>query len=166
MKQSFRTATGLLATGIDPLIEALDFSRIKNKLMTSTEEEVWTFEQCEIAEREYKRFLTLIKWNNGVSIVPTKQMDKFWHQHILDTAAYAVDCQQVFGYFLHHYPYFGINGIEDKKNLEASFKKTKLLYYQAFGEELDREEAARCKDHSCHTESNCACRVPGACKNH
>jgi hypothetical protein len=168
MKKKEKTTTDktLLETKIHPLIDALDFSRLKHKLMVSDDSEKWTFDQCETAEREYKRFLTLIKVNPGIEIVPTKQMDKFWHQHILDTSAYQRDCRQVFGYFLHHYPYFGINGKEDQENLSRTFVKTKELYKKTFGIEIDNQEASRCQDHACHVESSCACRVAGACKNH
>lgn len=146
-------------------IENLDFTRIKHKLMTSKEDSHWTFEQCEEAEREYKRFLTLVKLNSNTEIVPTKLMDKFWHLHILDTVAYQKDCFEVFGYFLHHFPYFGIYGKKDQENLSNTFELTKKLYRFHFNEELDKPEASRCKDHACHVESECACRVAGACKN-
>ncbi len=155
----------VVESGIDPLIDQLNFERIKHKLMVSENEEQWKFEECEKAEREYKRFLTLIKLNPGLKIVPTRQMDKFWHQHILDTVAYEKDCKQVFGFFLHHFPYFGIYGQEDRDNLTSTFENTKALYTAAFGEEIDRPIASRCQDHACHVESECACRVSGACRN-
>jgi len=156
----------VIETGIYPEIEKLDFSRIKHKLMLSEESEPWTFETCELAEREYKRFLTLIKLNPKIEIVPTKLMDAFWHQHILDTVAYQKDCQAIFGYFLHHFPYFGIYGKEDKANLDHTFERTKALYFKHFTNEMCNPEASRCQDHACHAESSCACRVSGACKNH
>lgn len=157
--------TTLLSTRIHPSIEALDFSRIKHKLMVNDEGDMWTYEQCELAEREYKRFLTLIKLNPKRQIVPTKLMDKFWHQHILDTAAYYRDCMETFGFFIHHFPYFGIYGTEDKEKLDLAFEDSKQLYYQCFGEEMQNPVASRCEDHACHVESECACRVAGACKN-
>jgi hypothetical protein len=150
---------------IDPKIAKLNFTRLKYKLQRNDQGESWTNEQCESAEREYKRFLTLVKLNPKKEIVPTKLMDKFWHQHILDTMAYQKDCQTVFGYFLHHFPYFGIYGEKDQQNLNDSFEITKKLYYEYFGEEIEQPEASRCQDHACHVPSNCACRVSGACKS-
>jgi hypothetical protein len=132
--------------------------------MNNDEGKPWTVDECESGEREYKRFLTLILLNPKRQIVPTKQMDKFWHQHILDTQAYADDCQKVFGFFVHHFPYFGIYGVEDKQKLQNTFEETKRLYLETYGESIEAE-AARCKDHACHVESECACRVPGACTN-
>jgi hypothetical protein len=62
-------------------------------------------------------------------------VDKFWHQHILDTVGYARDCQLMFGYFLHHNPYLGL-GLEgdDSARREHASKRMSVLYEQAFGE--------------------------------
>lgn len=154
----------LQETGIHPLVEQLDFSRLKHKLMNDDEGESWSFEQCERAEREYKRFLTLIKLHPKKQIVPTKEMDKFWHSHILDTMAYQRDCMKAFGYFVHHFPYFGIYGPEDRANLEREFAESQSLYFDAFGEQMNYDPA-RCEDHPCHVPSECACRAAGTCKN-
>ena len=152
-------------SGIDILVEELDFTRLKYKLMTSDEEKPWTLDECERREREYKRFLTLIKLNPERQIIPTQEIDKFWHQHILDTKAYREDCQKVFGFFVDHFPYFGVFGAEDSKNLQKAFEDTQELYLHTFREFINGD-SSRCKDHACHAESKCACRVSGACKNH
>jgi hypothetical protein len=152
--------------GIHPEIKNLNFDRIKNKLMITEDGEKWTIELCDIAEREYKRLLTLIKLYPKTNFVPTKLMDKFWHQHILDTIAYKNDCENVFGFFLHHFPYFGIYGIEDAANLSKEFVKTQAYYLENFNEQMTDPVSSRCEDHACHVESDCACRVSGACKNH
>ncbi len=163
MKKQAKQSPVLQETGIHSLIEQLDFSRIKHKLMNNDEGEPWSFEQCENAEREYKRFLTLIKLNPRKQIVPTKQMDKFWHHHILDTQAYQADCMKVFGHFIHHFPYFGIYGEEDRANLNREFKATAELYKHVFGEQMNGV-SSRCEDHPCHVPSECACRAAGTCK--
>lgn len=152
-------------TGVHPAIEKLDFERIKYKLMVSEDGDKMTQEEVDLAEREYKRYLTLIKLNPRKEIVPTKLMDKFWHQHILDTVAYHKDCMAVFGFFIHHFPYFGIYGKEDQQNLTVAFEKSKKMYFDHFGEEMSQPVSSRCEDHACHVESECACRVSGACKN-
>ena len=150
-------------------VKKLDFTRIKYKLMSKDENPV-SQEAVEEMELEYLRYLTLIKLYPGQSFVPTEQMDEFWHAHILDTKAYAEDCRSVFGRFVHHNPYFGIYGEDDYQNLQNSFEKTKKIYFEAFGEYLDRRSepkvvAARCEEHACHVPSSCACRVSGTCKN-
>lgn len=152
-------------TGILPEIDALDFTRLKYKLMRNDEGDAWSFEMCEEAEIEYKRYLTLIKLYPEKKLVPTKLMDKFWHQHILDTKAYQEDCNSVFGFFIHHFPYFGIYGKADEINLQNTFEETKVLYRIHFGEDIEKPHASRCQDHACHVQSECACRVSGACNN-
>ena len=149
---------------LHPLVEVLDFDRLKWKISES-EEAKMTKDECELAEREYRRYLTLKKLYPKVELVPNKQLDEFWHAHILDTVAYHKDCDSVFGHYLHHFPYFGIYGEDDYQNLVSAFEKTKELYELHFGkypEQLDN--AARCEDHPCHAPSSCACRAPGTCK--
>lgn len=52
----------------------------------------------------------------------------------MDTEKYAVDSDVVFGYFLHHFPYFGMRGAEDARNLRLAFEETLALVKQEFGE--------------------------------
>ena len=118
--------------GIDPEIAKLDLEMAKMKLRDAEEGENWTFEQCDSAEIEYKRYLQLCK-KYGKGIVPNKIMDKFWHYHILDTRAYHRDCNTVFGHYLHHFPYFGMRGEQDAINLKNSFLETKERYLETFG---------------------------------
>jgi len=149
--------------GILPEINDLNFDRIKHK-MSLKESLGWSKEKIELAEREYKRYLTLIKIHINKRIVPSKLMDEFWHMHILDTKAYRDDCQNVFGRFIDHFPYFGIYGEEDHQNLLNEFEETKLMYRKLFNCEIGDAFASRCQDHACHVQSECACRVGGACK--
>lgn len=125
-------------------ISDLDFSLIKRKLGEPEEGTGWAPEVCDAVEQEYRRFLALKRAYPNREIVPNRAVDRFWHQHILDTQRYGEDCNQVFGYFLHHYPYFGIFGPEDAKNLKDAFSETAALYEQHFGESYDAA-AARCR---------------------
>lgn len=173
--------------GIHPKVATLDFKRLKWKLTHSSEAKM-SPEMCDLAEREYRRFLMLKMEHPNISLVPTKLIDEFWHAHILDTAAYARDCMTLFGAFMHHFPYFGIYGADDKHALNDAFAETKLLYENFFGESPPKLEAANCSEddpkcvtitarndgqqmsaarcggHACHVPGSCACREPGACK--
>lgn len=51
---------------------------------------------------EYKRYLILRAIRPDLLLPPPPIIDQIWHEHILETAKYASDCQDVFGYFLHH----------------------------------------------------------------
>ena len=115
-------------------IWALDLAPIKFKLMNAEEGYNWSRESADRDEIEYKRFLILLAKYPGVVIVPNKNVDKFWHGHILDTAKYAEDCEQVFGLFLHHFPYFGMRSAEDKAQLASAAGITRDLLEQEFGD--------------------------------
>ena len=117
---------------MDPAIEAVDFTMIKMKLMDADEGEGWTSEHADAVIAEYKKFLYLTK-TFGSNVVPSKLVDTVWHYHILDTQAYAEDCQNVFGMFMHHYPYWGMRGEADLKSLNDAWASTLALYAKTFG---------------------------------
>ena len=113
-------------------IQALDLDPIKVKLMDAEEGQGWSREYTDRMELAYKRFLTLLVKYPHETIAPTKDVDKFWHGHILDTMKYAEDCEQTFGYFLHHFPYFGMRGEDDSADLRAAAERMNALYDQEF----------------------------------
>ena len=129
-------------------IATIDFSMVKLKLMDTEEGEGWSADQCDGVEREYRRYLALSRQYPDKAVVPSKVVDAFWHYHILDTQAYADDCDRVFGYFLHHYPYFGMRGEQDAQALGAAYDETLALYESHFGHPPEdlwaREGASRC----------------------
>lgn len=139
-------------------IEKMDFSMIKLKLQDTEEGESWDIQQCEDAEREYKKFLALKRFYPEKDIVPNKIVDEFWHRHILDTKKYAEDCELLFGYFLHHFPYFGMTDDQDKQCLINAFEETKELYKLHFEEDYVGH-APKCKAPKCRT----ACK-PQKCR--
>src|SRR5258708_7965918 len=130
------TQTAKAVEQVVAAIQALDLDPIKLKVMDAEEGQGWTREYVDRMELAYKRFLTLLVRFPDETIAPTKDVDKFWHGHILDTIKYADDCQNVFGYFLHHFPYFGMRGEEDAANLRTAGKNMHALYEREFGEAL------------------------------
>ncbi|PVZ72015.1 glycine-rich domain-containing protein [Pelagibaculum spongiae] len=145
----------LIAKGVHQKIAALDFSMIKMKLQEQDEGLDWDLNQCESAELEYKRYLTMcLKFGKG--IVPNKIMDQFWHFHILDTRAYVQHCDEVFGHYMHHYPYFGMRGDEDATDLKTSFYSCQDMYQSLFNEPMARDEHTDCW-HDCENRCWHAC---------
>ena len=144
----------LIAKGLDPKIATIDMEMIKMK-MAQTDEMAWNPAQLESAELEYKRYLHLCL-KEGKGIVPNQIMDETWHYHILDTRAYSKDTEEVFGFYLHHFPYFGLRGDEDAANLKAAFERTKELYAQHFNEPMAREDHQDCW-HDCENRCWHAC---------
>lgn len=131
-------------------INAIDFTMVKQKIQDKEEGLGWSADQCNQAEAEYKKFLGLKRTYPEKEIVPNKQIDLFWHQHILDTQKYAEDCENIFGYFLHHFPYFGMRDKQDMQDLINAFEETKSLYIIHFTNNLEGE-APKCKTHHCRT---------------
>jgi hypothetical protein len=121
------------ATAIIAAIRALDLGPIKIKLMDADEGHGWSRQHADRVEIGYKQFLTLLVTHPEATIAPNKEIDKFWHAHILDTMKYADDCEQVFGYFLHHFPYFGMRSAEDAAQLEQASRETRRLFAEEFG---------------------------------
>jgi hypothetical protein len=111
-------------------VNRLDFKMLKMKLI---EEHDWTPEFCDEAEALYRRFLGLNARYPDRKICPTGPIDEFWHAHILDTRAYMRDCEDVFGCYLHHFPYFGMRGPEDHAALEKAFRESVELFIRHFG---------------------------------
>ncbi len=120
-------------------IAALDLETIKIKLMHKSGQR-WSQARADATANEYRRFLHLQHAYPGEPCAPTADVDTFWHYHILDTMKYAADCEQVFGRFLHHYPYVGMLDDEEGAEIAAS-ERTKALYEATFGEPYDRAAA-------------------------
>src|SRR5689334_22983345 len=98
-------------------IVELDLDPIKVKLMHKESGEGWTLKQASAVEAEYRRFLYMMKVFPNEMLAPSEDIDTFWHYHILDTMKYARDCQEMSGYFLHHFPYAGMRGEDDLATL-------------------------------------------------
>ena len=116
-------------------INAICFDWQKQR-MARTDNEGWSLEKLEIIEGQYRKFLYLWKKYPEKNIPPSNDVDVFWHNHILDTEKYQKDCLNVFGYYKHHFPYFGIRGEDDRQALLTAFEETLSLYQKEFGEML------------------------------
>ena len=115
-------------------IAALDLSPIKVKLMHKESGEGWSLDKANAMETEYRRFLYLMKAFPNDETAPQVDVDTFWHYHILDTMKYASDCEQAFGYFLHHYPYIGLRSEDDVAVQQQAGERMRELYESTFGE--------------------------------
>lgn len=138
-------------------IENLDMEPIVFKLIHPEEGEGWSLEQADKAVERYRQFLELCLLYPGKPIVPTQDIDEVWHYHILDTAKYRSDCDRIFGRPLDHFPYFGLRGEDDERNLKQSFEETKRLFELHFDTQLSSKEqgcGSGCNDSLC---SNTAC---------
>lgn len=81
-------------------IENLNLDLIRDRLLIKHE---WSEEKADIAIKSYRQYLYLTQ-TFGKPISPSGDIDHVWHEHILHTNKYALDCQKLFGKFLHHFP--------------------------------------------------------------
>lgn len=115
-------------------IDHLDFSNIINKMI---HHQGWRKSDAHQVCKMYKNYLYLRKkYDSQYALPPSEEIDEFWHNHILDTKQYRIDCEKIFGYYLDHYPYFGIDNTTTLTDLENAFAITQQLYYQEFGEPI------------------------------
>lgn len=114
-------------------IAELDLTPIKTKLMHVQSGEGWSQRRADFVEFEYRRFLVLMKKFPNEQTAPSVDVDSFWHYHILDTMKYAADCEQVFGYFLHHFPYIGLHADADEGEQARAGQRMRELYHATFG---------------------------------
>ena len=117
-------------------IEALDLAPIKFKAMRTDDGYGWSADEADLLAIDYKRFLFLRAMHPERTLSPSRDVDRFWHMHILDTRKYAADCQAIFGEFLHHFPYFGLRGEDDARALQQAFEQTQELHRETFGEAM------------------------------
>ena len=115
-------------------IQALDLTPIKFKATRKEDGYGWSAEHADRMEAAYKRYLILHAKYPHLPLAPERDIDRFWHMHILDTRKYAADCDAVFGRFLHHFPYLGLRGADDAKALKEAYRGMQELYAHEFGE--------------------------------
>lgn len=132
----------------------LDLANVKMKLADSEEGPGLSGDEIALMETEYRKFLALHLMHPDADIVPCKIVDEMWHRHILDTAAYRVDCDSIFGRFLDHFPYFGMRGDEDAQALNDAYADTLDRYREAFGEPpadtwVTIDASSKCKRTAC-----------------
>jgi hypothetical protein len=125
-------------------VRLLDLSPIAYQLMQSRSGLQWTREQTTTAIAHYLAFLYLIHRYPHLQLSPSWEIDQVWHYHILDTVKYAEDCQTLFGYFIHHFPYLGTRDDADQRDLYKAFALTQVLFHKHFGIELILHQRSLC----------------------
>lgn len=109
-----------LLTGISE-IDQLDLRRLVAKSMDPDSGYGWHIDLAMDVTDLYRAFLFLCQRYPDEIIVPTREVDDFWHLHILDTRNYIADCNLIFGHYLHHYPYAGLPGTAASHEDEEKF---------------------------------------------
>lgn len=118
----------------------------------------WNEDQAIKVSEEYRKFLALSLAQEGRITTPCRNVDVIWHHHILDTEKYYEDMTNIFGRIVHHFPYLGVRGSEDRQILLNAYDDTLVRYKEAFGKVPEDVwgEAAHCGVSFC---SRPRCRV-------
>ena len=127
----------------------LDLSRVKRKIVHPKHGLGWSKERADRAEQMYRNFLVLVGLRSAKRLVPFDDIDEMWHFHILDTVKYRDDCEMIFGHYLDHHPYFGMEGPEDEAALEAATEDTRRLYEVYFGPIPGTARSQSCETIAC-----------------
>ena len=146
------------------LIDELDLEPITFKLVhPELDETNMSVEKADELIEKYRRFLKLCAMYPERSIVPSKEIDQVWHVHILDTAKYAADCDAIFGFLLHHFPYFGLRGAADLEHLHNEAAETRQLYMEHFSEDMF-DGSIKNVDSSCSSAPTCTGDCSPSCQ--
>ncbi len=116
-------------------IQSLDLESVKGRVTDAELGEGWTREYADTIEAAYKNYLAmLVKYpDNAEDILLSKDVDEFWHTHILQTRKYKQDCEAVFGNYLHHEPHVGERTPADLEKRTVLAETTRQLYEREFG---------------------------------
>jgi len=113
-------------------VEAWDLEKTKRILVAN---ETWSERLCTEVDPIYRRLMTLKGFYPTEVLIPPTAIDTFWHAHMLDSMAYAEDCQNAFGRFIHHMPFDPAELTPELRNEEqVNRTKTLILYVASFGE--------------------------------
>ncbi len=116
-------------------IQMLNLESVKLRVMDPELGEGWTRDYAESVEAAYKRYLVMqVKYpDDAGDILLSKDVDEFWHTHILQTIKYSDDCEMVFGAYLHHTPHVGERSQALMEKRVRLAEKTRQLYELEFG---------------------------------
>jgi hypothetical protein len=108
-------------------LEPIMFRMIKGKRY------LWSVKKAVQTAELFKCFLYLVHKYPTAIVVPTHDIDDFWHEYLGDNAKYNVETSDLFGGILTHFGYYGMRDDADAKHRDASFAKTLSLFEEQFG---------------------------------
>jgi hypothetical protein len=123
----------------------------------------WTLEQRTKSYERYLKWLGLKLKNPSVRLAPTRDIDLFWHLHMLAPVAYHRDCMRSFGRLLDHDGGFG-KGPGELPELQAAFERTAFLWEREYQEPY-REDGVWMRDAVTNCWHDCQNRCWHACSD-
>jgi hypothetical protein len=104
----------------------------------------WPQEQRARSLERYIKWLMLKQQHPAARMAPTRDIDLFWHLHMLSPVAYHRDCIQLFGHLLDHDGGFG-KGPGELPQLQEVFTRTATWWEETYGEPY-REDGRYMRD--------------------
>jgi hypothetical protein len=120
----------------------------KNRLIHHCMKEYkWDEKQAFNSVERYEKLFKL--FGSGTSLVPTKEIDKVWHLHMLDPISYHDSCMSYHGKLIGHNPSLDPSE-KEKRKMDSLFLQTGRIFYETYGEEYSGT-VAECDgpDHTC-----------------
>lgn len=111
------------------MIRRINLTQIMEKVKA---ENNWSDDEANKHLANYRKFLWLLGMRISPTPIPNKEIERFWHAHILDTQKYAHDCNKVFNRIIHHKPTY-----RTKKTSAKRVRSTIKLFKEHFGTDLE-----------------------------
>jgi len=124
----------------------------------------WSKEQRVRSLQRYEQWLKLKQANPRARMAPTRDIDEFWHLHMLSPVAYHRDCMQLIGRLIDHDGGFG-KGEGELPQLKAVFLDTARLWERAYGTPYRDDGVFHDADEATNCWHDCADRCWHACNN-
>ena len=119
-------------------INTLDLEPMKKKLMENLDDPKawnrgWSRKNADLTGELYKTFLYICLKYPSEKIVPIREIDEFWHTHILFTEKYFNDCDKIFGYYLHHTPEENLRRTaKEEEKVQSELDRTREMVFKEF----------------------------------
>lgn len=121
-------------------------------------------EQREKSLLRYRKWLGLKQRHPKAPLAPTRDIDLFWHLHMLSPVAYFNDCQRLFGHLLDHDGGFG-KGEGELPQLIEVFTRTAKLWEQTYAEPYREDGLFMSEAQMTNCWHDCQNRCWHACSN-
>jgi hypothetical protein len=119
-------------------LKQIDLCAIAQKLMHPEEGKGWTKQQTTRGLTHYLMFLFLLYLHPDQNLIPTKEIDQVWHNHILlNVNQYIQDCEMLFGRLINHV--YSVKTEDNFNNWQENIAQTQELFQQYFEVEIFTE---------------------------
>ena len=122
----------VVASELKQKLDERDFSRVRSRLKRDHN---YNDDYIARMEEEYKKFIALCASSRTTGLGIARELDEFWHAHLMFTKDYESMCDQVKGSFIHHNPADEEESDGSRKQkVLVGYTKTYELYVNSFGD--------------------------------